>query len=96
MDEQEQKPLDPRAFRAALDATLRRRDPVALRAFLVERGQWSPETTTDPEMAMWMMIAASPALADLHGAAEAWLRSHGHAAEADTILGRGPARRPRR
>jgi hypothetical protein len=89
MDRQEQGPLDPATFRAELDGVLRRRDPAALRAFLVERGQWTPATTTDPEAAMWMMIAASPALTDLRGAAETWLRSHGHAAEAEAILGRG-------
>jgi hypothetical protein len=88
MDCQEQDELDPALFRADLDGVLRRRDPALLRAFLVERGQWAPETTTDPELAMWMMIAASPALANLRGAAETWLRAHGHAAEAEAIVGR--------
>jgi hypothetical protein len=41
-------------FRRELDAVLRRRDPQALRAFLIERGQWEPETTQDPEAYMWM------------------------------------------
>jgi len=103
MGDTSDRPLDPRAFRAALDALLRQRDPEALRAFLVARGQWAPGTTTDPEAAMWMMIAASPALADLHAQAEEWLRTHGHAEAAAAILGRGrpagtrpaPAARPR-
>lgn len=75
-------------FRRKLDAVLRQRDPRALRAFLVGEGQWDAETTTDPERAMWMMIATSPALASLHEEAIAWLATHGYAEEART-LGRG-------
>lgn len=87
---------DRKEFRRQLDDVLRRRDPSALRAFLIGAGQWADETTTDPECAMWMMIAASPALASLHGEAERWLRAHGRAAEAQAILGRGkPAGPPR-
>lgn len=78
---------DYKAFRRRLDAELRRRDPEALRAFLIAEGQWQPEQQTDTEAAMWMMIAASPALKDIHGEAERWLVTHGHEAEAGAILG---------
>jgi hypothetical protein len=36
-----------------------------------------------------MMIAASPALPNLHGEARAWLAQHGRGGEADAITGRG-------
>ena len=78
---------DYKAFRQRLDAELRRKDPEALRAFLIAEGQWQPEQQTDTEAAMWMMIAASPALKDIHGEAERWLLTHGHEAEAGAILG---------
>ncbi len=74
-------------FRQRLDAILRQRNPSALRAFLVREGQWEPEARTDEEAAMWMMIAASPVLADLHAEAERWLMAHGHEHEARAILG---------
>jgi hypothetical protein len=74
-------------FRQRLDAVLRRRNPAELRAFLIEEGQWTPEAATDEEAAMWMMIAASPVLADLHPEAERWLMDHGHELEARAILG---------
>ncbi|HEX5548493.1 MAG TPA: hypothetical protein VFX24_13870 [Ktedonobacterales bacterium] len=75
------------AFRRRLDDVLRQRDPAALRAFLIAEGQWTPETATDPEAAMWMMIATSPALANLRDEARQWLMAHGHAAEAQAIFG---------
>jgi len=74
-------------FRRRLDDVLRQRDPVALRAFLIAEGQWTPETATDPEAAMWMMIATSPALAHLRDEARGWLMAHGHEAEAQAIFG---------
>jgi hypothetical protein len=74
-------------FRRRLDDVLRQRDPAALRAFLIAEGQWTPETTTDPEAAMWMMIATSPALANLRDEARQWLMAHGHEAEAQAIFG---------
>ena len=74
-------------FRRRLDDVLRQRDPAALRAFLIAEGQWTPETATDPEAAMWMMIATSPALANLRDEARQWLMAHGHAAEAQAIFG---------
>lgn len=74
-------------FRRRLDSVLRQRDPAALRAFLIAEGQWGEETTTDPEAAMWMMIATSPALASDHADARQWLLTHGHEAEAQAIFG---------
>ena len=86
------------AFRRRLDDVLRQRDPAALRAFLIAEGQWTPETATDPEAAMWMMIATSPALANLRDEARQWLMAHGHAAEAQAIFGanRAPGKPPHR
>ena len=81
---------DYKAFRARLDDVLRRKDPTALRAFLVAEGQWQADAATDTEAAMWMMIATSPALRSLHDEAERWLLTHGHEAEAAAIF---PARR---
>lgn len=72
-------------FRRKLDAVLRQRDPQALRAFLVAEGQWDASTATNPERAMWMMIATSPALAALHDEATRWLAAHGYAEEARAL-----------
>lgn len=77
------------SFRQRLDAVLRRKDPAALSAFLIAEGQWQPGDTSRAEFALWMMIAASPALTDLHEEARQWLVSHGHEAEAQAITGRG-------
>ena len=76
-----------RMFRERLDAVLRERVPARLREFLIAEGQWPENTTTDTEAALWMMIATSPALADQHEEARAWLTSHGHEAEARAIFG---------
>jgi len=35
---------------------------------------------------MWMMIAGSPTLKDLHSQARTWLLSHGHAEDAQAFL----------
>lgn len=75
------------AFRRRLDDVLRQRNPAALRAFLIAEGQWTDVTATDPESAMWMMIATSPALANLRDESQRWLMSHGHEAEAQAIFG---------
>jgi hypothetical protein len=75
------------AFRRRLDDVLRQRNPAALRAFLIAEGQWTEATATDPESAMWMMIATSPALANLRDESQRWLMSHGHEAEAQAIFG---------
>lgn len=77
------------SFRQRLDTVLRRKDPAALSAFLITEGQWQPGDASRAEFAMWMMIAASPALTDLHEQARQWLVSHGHEAEAQAITGRG-------
>lgn len=82
---------DYKAFRQRLDALLRQKNPAALRDFLVAEGQWQPDATNDAEAAMWMMIAASPALADLHDEAQRWLLGNGHEAEANAIFGRRSA-----
>jgi hypothetical protein len=74
-------------FRKRLDAVLRQRDPMALRAFLIAEGQWDADTSTDPERAMWMMIATSPALASMRAEAIAWLSQHGYAEEAQALGG---------
>ena len=83
-------------FRRRLDDVLRQRDPAALRAFLIAEGQWTEATATDPEAAMWMMIATSPALANLRDDARHWLLTHGHEAEAQAIFGakRSPGKPP--
>lgn len=85
-------------FRRRLDDVLRQRNPAALRAFLIAEGQWTPDTATDPESAMWMMVAASPALAAQHEEARHWLLTHGHEAEAQAIFGtrRAPGKPPSR
>jgi hypothetical protein len=81
-------------FRAKLDAVLRQRDPAALRAFLVAEGQWDEGATTDAERALWLMIATSRALSDLHAVALQWLTDHGYNAEVHALLGR-PKPEPR-
>jgi hypothetical protein len=82
-------------FRRKLDEVLRRRDPAALREFLVAEGEWEPGTVTDPERAMWLMIATSPSLADQRGEAVRWLAAHGHEEEARLIGGDKGAQRAR-
>jgi hypothetical protein len=37
---------------------------------------------------MWMMIAGSPTLRDLHEQARPWLLNYGHEANAEAVLGR--------
>ncbi len=76
-------------FRQRLDAVLRMLDVKQVQEFLIAEKQWSPGQPADPEFAMWMMIAGSPTLRDLHGQARQWLVSHGHEADADAVLGRG-------
>jgi len=76
-------------FRQRLDAVLRTLDIQQVRDFLIAEKQWQPGQPADPEFAMWMMIAGSPSLRDLHEQARKWLVSHGHADEADAVLKRG-------
>jgi hypothetical protein len=76
-------------FRQRLDAVLRTLDVKRVQDFLVAEGQWQPGQPADPEFAMWMMIAGSPTLQDLHEQARQWLVSHGHEADANAVLRRG-------
>jgi hypothetical protein len=78
-------------FRAKLDAVLRQRDPAALRAFLVAEGQWDADATTDPERALWLMVATSPALSEMKAEALRWLTDHGYTAEVNALRGRSPS-----
>jgi len=75
-------------FRQRLDAVLRTLDVKQVSKFLIAENQWSAGQPADPEFAMWMMIAGSPQLRDLHEQARAWLVSHGHEQEAQ-IFGKG-------
>ncbi len=74
-------------FRQQLDSVLRTKNPEAVRQFLIAQGQWSEEDQPDMERAMWMMIAGSPSLRDLHSEAQVWLVSHGYQNEAEVIRG---------
>ena len=76
-------------FRQRLDAVLRTLDVKQVQDFLIAEKQWQPGQPADPEFAMWMMIAGSPSLRDLHDQARKWLVGHGHADEADAVLKRG-------
>ncbi len=78
------------AFRQRLDAVLYRKDPALLREFLIAEGQWDADAQTDVDAAMWMMIATSKALPQLHDEARTWLLTHGHAAEVNAIFGERP------
>jgi hypothetical protein len=75
-------------FRQRLDAVLRTLDVKQVRDFLVAEKQWDATQPADPEFAMWMMVAASPALRDLHERAYEWLVSHGHEDDARAVLSR--------
>ena len=76
-------------FRQRLDAVLRTRDVKQVSNFLIAEGQWPAGQPVDAEYAMWMMIAGSKTLRDLHEQARKWLVSHGHEADAEAVLGRG-------
>ncbi len=90
---------EPMTFRQRLDAVLRTRDVKQVQDFLIAEDQWSADTPEDPELAMWMMIAGSATLKDLHAQAREWLVTHDREEEADVILGRhastgkGPAQK---
>jgi hypothetical protein len=75
-------------FRQRLDTVLRTLDVKQVQAFLIAEGQWSPGQPADPEFAMWMMIAGSPSLPDLHERARKWLETHGHEEEAKIFVAR--------
>ncbi len=76
-------------FRQRLDAVLRTLDVKRVQDFLIGEKQWQPGQPVDPEYAMWMMIAGSQTLQDLHEQARQWLVSHGHEADANAVLRRG-------
>lgn len=82
-------------FRQRLDAVLRTLDVAQVRSFLIAEGQWDEDAPADPEFAMWMMIAGSPALRDLHARPRTWLISHGHEEEAAALLVREKKQAPR-
>jgi len=75
-------------FRQRLDAVLRTLDIKQLQDFLIAEEQWQAGQPADPEYAMWMMIAGSQTLRDLHEQARQWLVSHGHEADANAVLRR--------
>ena len=81
------------SFRQRLDAVLRTRDTRQVRAFLIEEDQWSLDQPADPEYAMWLMIAGTPTLKELHAESRQWLIQHGHAEEANAILNRDQDKR---
>ncbi len=80
-------------FRQHLDTVLRTRDVKQVQEFLIAQHQWQPGQPANPEYAMWMMIAGSPTLSDLHPQAREWLVSHGYEAEAKAVLNRGNKQR---
>jgi len=77
-------------FRQRLDAVLRTLDINQVQKFLIDEKQWDADALpADPERSMWMMIAGSSALRDLHERAGAWLVSHGYADDAQAVLRQG-------
>ena len=76
------------SFRQRLDEVLRTLDVKQVSVFLIAEKQWQPGQPADPTYAMWMMIAGSPTLRDLHEQARQWLVAHGHEEEANAVLRR--------
>ena len=77
-------------FRQRLDAALRTLDVTQVQKFLIDEKQWGAGALpADPERSMWMMIAGSATLRDLHERAGAWLVSHGYADDAQAVLRQG-------
>src|ERR1700681_4565762 len=75
-------------FRQRLDAVLRTLDVKQVSQFLIAEKQWQVGQPADPEFAMWMMIAGSPTLRELHPQARTWLMTHGHEEDANAFLTR--------
>lgn len=75
-------------FRQKLDAVLRTLDVQQVSTFLIAENQWDEGAPADPEFAMWMMIAGSQTMRDLHEKARQWLVSHCHEDEANAVLRR--------
>lgn len=76
------------SFRQRLDAALRTRDVQQVKDFLIAENQWSSDVPGDPEFAMWLMIAGTPTLKELHTEARHWLVTHGHEEAAEAVLRR--------
>ncbi len=84
-------------FRQRLDAVLRTLDVNEVSDFLIAEKQWQAgQQPADLEYTMWMMIAGSPTLRDLHQQARQWLVSHGHEEEANMLGGRGKGDKSKR
>jgi hypothetical protein len=96
IDAAEEREMSYPEFRSQLDSILRSKNPEAVRQFLIEQGQWDESSAGDVEHAMWMMIAGSPTLQNLHAEAQNWLRQHGYQAEAELLRERSktPAKTP--
>lgn len=75
-------------FRQQLDNLLRTRDVQRVQAFLIESGQWYEDAPADPLYAMWLMIAGSDNLRDLHAEAREWLLSNGHENVVEAFFGK--------
>ena len=76
------------SFRQRLDAVLRTLDVKQVQEFLIAEKQWSEGQPSDPEFAMWMMVAGTPSLKNLHDRAFQWLMTHGHETDAEAFLAR--------
>lgn len=76
-------------FRQRLDEVLRTLDVKQVSDFLIAEKQWQPGQPADPSYAMWMMVAGSQTLRDLHEQARRWLVTYGHENEANAVLNRG-------
>src|SRR5260370_30040381 len=73
-------------FRQRLDAVLRTLDVKKVSDFLIAEKQWQAGAPAASEFGMWMMIAVSPTLLDLHEQPWRWLVSHWHEAGAAAVL----------
>ncbi len=80
--------MDSSSFRQRLDAVLRTLDVKQVQEFLIAEKQWDEGQPSDPEFAMWMMVAGTPSLSNLHDRAYEWLTTHGHEADAAAFLAR--------
>lgn len=80
--------IEPVSFRQRLDAVLRTLDVKQVQEFLIAEKQWSEGQPADPDFAMWMMVAGSPSLRNLHDRAYEWLMTHGHEEDATAFLAR--------
>ncbi len=80
--------MDHSSFRQRLDAVLRTLDVKQVQEFLIAEKQWDEGQPSNPEFAMWMMVAGTPSLSNLHDRAYEWLMMHGHEADAAAFLAR--------